>query len=160
MSKALPKTGTRGRSIKFTNCNWPHCGSKCDPGGAPYFRKRVREGRRLTEERCVSWTDLGTTFDTAQREHEEEPKSDETLPKTVGSLHLEFKRCGRPNCRCARGVLHGPYFYRHWREEGRQKKEYIPMRRLGEVVLEMERQRDEAVRPGEVRRLLKELENV
>jgi hypothetical protein len=158
MSKTLPKTAPKGRSIRFRNCNWPHCGCKCHPGRAPYFRKRVREGRALTEERCISWTDLGTTFD--QREHEEQPKSDETLPKTVGSLHLEFKRCGRPNCRCARGLLHGPYVYRHWREQGRQKKEYVPMSRLSAVVLEMERQRAEAARPAEVRHVLEELRNV
>jgi hypothetical protein len=35
-------------------------------------------------------------------------------------------RCGRPNCRCARGSLHGPYFYRFWREGGRLRKEYVP----------------------------------
>jgi hypothetical protein len=32
------------------------------------------------------------------------------------------------NCRCSRGLLHGPYVYKHWRENGRQKKEYVPMK--------------------------------
>lgn len=50
-----------------------------------------------------------------------------SLPKMLtGSLHLEFKKCGRSNCRCQRGALHGPYFYHHWREGGRQKKHYVP----------------------------------
>jgi hypothetical protein len=81
-----------------------------------------------------------------------------TLPKVaIGSLHLEFKRCGRANCRCQQGLLHGPYLYRHWREGGRQKKEFISMRRLSGLLLEMEKQRAEAVRPAEVRRVLKEL---
>ncbi len=83
------------------------------------------------------------------------------LPRTqVGSLHLEFKTCGRPNCRCQRGLLHGPYLYRHRREGGRQRKAYVPMKRLGEVVCEMERQRAAAVRPVEVVRVLKDLRHV
>jgi hypothetical protein len=87
-------------------------------------------------------------------------KSESSVPKMpVGSLHLEFKRCGRPNCRCRRGLLHGPYLYRHRREGGRQMKEYIPMKRLSDVTLEIERQRAEAKRPAEVRRILKELKN-
>lgn len=84
-------------------------------------------------------------------------KRAELLPKmVVGSLHLEFKTCGRPNCCCRRGLLHGPYLFRHWRERGRQRKAYVPMKRLSEVLLEIERQRAGAARPGEVRRALKE----
>jgi hypothetical protein len=121
----------------------------------------VREGRRLVEERCVSWTELVETYKTLERERQEKAKNAELLPKKpVGSLHLEFKKCGRPNCRCKRGLLHGPYVYRHRREDGRQKKEYVPMERLSEVALEMERQRAEVARPGQIRRVLKELENV
>ena len=30
--------------------------------------------------------------------------------QSAGSLHLEWKYCGRENCRCAKGgALHGPY---------------------------------------------------
>jgi hypothetical protein len=90
---------------------------------------------------------------------------DEVLPKMAGhkcgSLHLEFRRCGRQNCRCQRGLLHGPYAYRHWREGGQQRKKYVPMSRLGEVVLlEMEEYRAAAARPAEVTRVLKALGNV
>ena len=46
----------------------------------------------------------------------------EALP---GSLHAERKRCNRPNCRCARGERHGPYFYLFWREGGKQHKRYL-----------------------------------
>ena len=149
------------RLIKFTNCNWPRCGCQRDPDGAPYFKKRWRERRRLVEDRCVPWADLAETVETLNRERHEKAKNADLLPKKrVGSLHLEFKRCGRPNCRCARGLLHGPYVYRHRRENGRQKKEYVPMLRLSEVALEMERERAETVRPGQIRRVLKELENV
>jgi Family of unknown function (DUF6788) len=78
----------------------------------------------------------------------------------VGSLHLEFKRCGRPRCRCRRGLLHGPYVYRHWREADRQRKAYVPMRRLAEALLEVEEYRAGAARPAEVVQVLKELRHV
>jgi hypothetical protein len=34
-------------------------------------------------------------------------------------------RCGKPKCRCARGQLHGPYYYRCWREGGKLRKTYV-----------------------------------
>jgi hypothetical protein len=55
-------------------------------------------------------------------------KMPDPLPKAgylKGSLHIENKRCGKPNCRCVRGYLHGPFFYRRWRQDGSQKKEYV-----------------------------------
>ena len=42
-----------------------------------------------------------------------------------GFLRAEHIRCGKPSCRCARGELHGPYWYRRWREGGRQRREYV-----------------------------------
>jgi hypothetical protein len=42
-------------------------------------------------------------------------------------------RCGRAGCRCARGGLHGPYYYRFWREGGRLRKEYVRAADLGRV---------------------------
>jgi Family of unknown function (DUF6788) len=65
-----------------------------------------------------------------------------------GSLHIEFKKCGQSKCRCQGGLLHGPYVYRRWREGGLQRKAYVPMKRLGEVLLEIERQRGAAPRPA------------
>ena len=47
------------------------------------------------------------------------------LPKT-GSLQPEWRRCGKPRCRCATGPLHGPYWYLRWREGGRQCRQYVP----------------------------------
>ena len=53
-----------------------------------------------------------------------------SFPKIVplpGGLYAERKRCNRPNCRCTGGgdALHGPYFYRRWREDGRQRRQYV-----------------------------------
>jgi hypothetical protein len=42
-----------------------------------------------------------------------------------GSLHARYARCGTPTCRCARGDLHGPYWRRFWREDGRTRSAYV-----------------------------------
>src|SRR5215213_6071122 len=38
---------------------------------------------------------------------------------------LEGVRCGKENCKCARGKLHGPYWYSYTRIEGKVKSKYI-----------------------------------
>ena len=53
-------------------------------------------------------------------------ESAETLPKTLaGVVCAEWKKCGKPGCRCAKGKPHGPYFARFWREGGQLRKTYI-----------------------------------
>jgi hypothetical protein len=50
----------------------------------------------------------------------------EALPKTLpGVVCRQWVRCGRPNCRCARGELHGPYHYHFVRANGRLRKRYV-----------------------------------
>lgn len=64
-------------------------------------------------------------------------KTENPFPKIdllKGSLHLETKRCGKPNCRCQRGYRHGPYFYRHWRQGGQQRKEYVRQENVAETL--------------------------
>jgi hypothetical protein len=34
-------------------------------------------------------------------------------------------RCGKPNCRCATGEGHGPYWFLHWREGAIQRRRYV-----------------------------------
>ena len=85
------------------------------------------------------------------------------LPKSeplVGSLHFEWKKCGNPACRCARGELHGPYAYRHWRENGRQRKAYVAQDRVSEVMAGIERRRRLSAPPSTMRKLLAELRRV
>jgi hypothetical protein len=58
----------------------------------------------------------------------------ETLPKMLpGTVCVQWVRCGRANCRCARGELHGPYHYRIWREDGKIRKTYVGPAELGQV---------------------------
>ena len=59
----------------------------------------------------------GPLNDSCQRRPEVEP-----LP---GSLHAEWRTCGKPTCRCGRGDPHGPYWSRRWREGGRQRRRYV-----------------------------------
>lgn len=57
-----------------------------------------------------------------------ETESPSLLPKPEplpGAVCAQYVRCGRPGCKCARGELHGPYWYRFWREKGRQHKAYV-----------------------------------
>jgi Family of unknown function (DUF6788) len=41
------------------------------------------------------------------------------------TYRLEYTRCGKAECRCAAGNLHGPYWYAYWTEEGKTKSRYI-----------------------------------
>jgi len=57
-----------------------------------------------------------------------ETQSNGTLPKTEplpGAVCAQYVRCGRPGCKCAKGELHGPYYYRFYRERGRLRKVYV-----------------------------------
>lgn len=56
------------------------------------------------------------------------------LPKTLpGYVCQQWKRCGKRNCRCAGGQLHGPYFYRFGWKNGRQFKEYVRLADVSEI---------------------------
>jgi len=57
-------------------------------------------------------------------EREETNKNWKTLPK-IGAVCEQLIRCGKPNCRCAHGELHGPYFYMFYRDGGRLRKLYV-----------------------------------
>ena len=41
------------------------------------------------------------------------------------SYRPERIKCGKKNCKCAAGELHGPYWYAYWREGGKVKSRYI-----------------------------------
>jgi hypothetical protein len=42
-----------------------------------------------------------------------------------GSVAVQWTRCGRAGCHCARGARHGPYFGLFYREAGRLRHRYI-----------------------------------
>ena len=49
--------------------------------------------------------------------------------KTPGFVEQRMIKCGKTNCKCVRGDLHGPYFYyRYWKLHHKvwiQKKKYV-----------------------------------
>jgi len=61
-------------------------------------------------------------------------ESGETLPKMLpGAVCVQWVRCGKPNCRCTRGELHGPYWYRFWREDAKLRKTHVKSKDLAKV---------------------------
>ena len=66
-----------------------------------------------------------------------------TLPKMIrGSIHVQWVKCGRPNCRCNRGDPHGPYYYLFQWIGGRLRKTYVSRKRLPEVAAAVESYHD------------------
>gem|GEM_PF-5077998 len=47
------------------------------------------------------------------------------------TFRQERVRCGKKGCRCREGMLHGPYTYKYWREDGRLRKAYVGATRPG-----------------------------
>jgi len=60
------------------------------------------------------------------REREMRTKQPNPLPKTAPrAVCAQMVRCGKKNCKCARGELHGPYYYRFERVDGVLVKRYV-----------------------------------
>ncbi len=64
-------------------------------------------------------------------------KSQKPFPKISemlnGSVCASYARCGKPNCRCNRGKLHGPYYHRYQWYKGRMIKNYVRLDRVEET---------------------------
>src|SRR5215475_2281280 len=52
------------------------------------------------------------------------PKTDDIPNLLPGEVYEQKVKCGKANCRCARGELHTA-FYRYWREKGKVRKAYV-----------------------------------
>jgi hypothetical protein len=55
-------------------------------------------------------------------------ESEKVAPKInpiPGGLMTKWVRCGRANCRCAKGQLHGPYYYHRYQANGERRKKYV-----------------------------------
>jgi hypothetical protein len=85
----------------------------------------------------------------------------------TGSLQREWRRCGKPTCRCASGRLHGPYWYLRWRDRGRQRRRYVSSPRVDATRAAIEQRR--RLRPpawslrltlAELRQITKEVQYV
>ncbi|MDP9365460.1 MAG: hypothetical protein M3Q10_14755, partial [Chloroflexota bacterium] len=64
----------------------------------------------------------------------------ETCHKTPALLPL-LTRCGKRNCRCNDGHLHGPYWVLRWREGAAHRRRYVRPAELDAVRAAVERRR-------------------
>ena len=53
-----------------------------------------------------------------------------------GTLMEYYLPCGKKNCRCKKGFLHGPYYYLQVRTKGKNKMYYLPGSSLREKIKE------------------------
>jgi len=61
-------------------------------------------------------------------------KTQKVLPKILpGTVHTQFIRCGKLNCKCSRGQLHGAYFYHFIRVNGKLRKRYLKISEVEEI---------------------------
>jgi hypothetical protein len=79
---------------------------------------------------------------------ETKTKFEKPFPKILpndllnGAVCASYAKCSKPNCKCSRGFLHGPYYHRYQWHEGRVIKEYIPLSQVSEVRAACARYRD------------------
>jgi hypothetical protein len=75
-------------------------------------------------------------------------KQTNPLPKTApGTVCAQMVRCGKQNCKCARGELHGPYYYHFVRIKGVLVKRYVKAKDVAQVRAAcQERQVDDLLR--------------
>lgn len=75
-----------------------------------------------------------------------------------GCVIAQYKRCGKPTCRCAgpAGRLHGPYFCHYWRAGGRVHKRYVPRADAPRVTALCDRYRARRVSQRATRRLVRD----
>jgi hypothetical protein len=90
-------------------------------------------------------------------------KSENFTPKIEplqGGILAQFKRCGRSNCRCAAGSLHGPYYYRVWMAQGTRYKTYVKKADLERISAGIEafqaQKREQQQSRAEIKNLLRE----
>ncbi len=52
---------------------------------------------------------------------------------SAGAVCAQMVRCGKPKCKCARGELHGPYFYHFARARNTLVKRYIKTKEVDDI---------------------------
>lgn len=61
-------------------------------------------------------------------------KPGDLLPKMLpGTVCAQMVKCGKHNCKCARGELHGPYYYHFSRANGVLVKRYVKAKDVARV---------------------------
>lgn len=65
--------------------------------------------------------------DEAERTEKSSSRKQTVAERTLNNktYRLESIRCGKEKCKCARGKLHGPYWYSYTRVKDKVKSQYI-----------------------------------
>ena len=80
------------------------------------------------------------------------------IEATRGDLNARMVRCGQPNCTCAKGNLHGPYYVYRLRRFGERHSKYVKKADVLAVKLAVETGRAERKRARqELRETIKAL---
>ncbi len=61
-------------------------------------------------------------------------KMDTKIEPLRGSVFKVMKRCGKPNCKCAKWELHGPYYIRRWWRRGKRLSAYVKKSQLSATI--------------------------
>jgi hypothetical protein len=72
-----------------------------------------------------------------KRDRQRETKIDESTSKIEpleGYLEAQMVRCGKANCKCSKGELHGPYYIRRWERRGKKCSKYVKKGELSSVI--------------------------
>jgi hypothetical protein len=59
-----------------------------------------------------------------------------------GAICAQFVKCGKAGCKCSRGALHGPSYYRFTRKGGRLQKSYVRKAEAAAALAEQRELRD------------------
>jgi hypothetical protein len=133
-----------------------NAGGRCDALG-----RRQVEGRRLpielTEHDPGLRANRTRTLRSERMPHNRRRDPIENWSSGTGSLQREWRRCGKPTCRCASGMLHGPYWYLRWRDRGRQRRRYVSSPRVDATRAAIEQRRQLRPPAWSLRQTLTEL---
>jgi hypothetical protein len=94
--------------------------------------KKAARGLTLLQLRKLEGWLQGRILEAEAREENEQKSTGKQLvdERTVENVtyRLEWVRCGKEKCKCARGELHGPYWYSYVRIKGKVRSQYVGKR--------------------------------
>jgi hypothetical protein len=81
-------------------------------------------------------------------------------PMVRGLPHEVYRKCGKPNCRCARGELHGPYNALSVNKDGKQRIVMVKKADAGTVMKKSRRYRYFQRTLVRIRKINKEIDEI
>jgi phage host-nuclease inhibitor protein Gam len=59
-------------------------------------------------------------YDTNKRRSEAINRALKTKPFIAAQVYQRYRKCGKPNCKCAKGELHGPFLWIYQKKKGQK----------------------------------------